>query len=156
MHSMTFQALDFTNYSMISTVLFIIFIGFTFGALVFTGKNKKLKIFVVIGYVISILALLATFIPTSISKNENRDKATANIMQKYDVKSVDWHSSNTTADAAGEVREGKILVVDKTDQQYIFQYSVNKDTSEPTLMDMPIQGGNTPDKAKTASSFLKK
>lgn len=156
MHSMTFQALDFSPYPTICMVLFIVFMIFTFSTLVFTGKNKKLKFFVGIGYGLSVIALFASFIPLATQTNENKDKATANIMQKYDVKSVEWESSNTTANPMGEVRDGKLLVSDKTDQQYIFQYSINKDSSEPTLKDMPIQGGANIDKAKTANSLLKK
>lgn len=90
----------------------------------------------------------------------NRKAGTENIMQKYDVKDVLWTSPQTKVapnlkpDYENTKRE---LVVETNDEKkYIFLYSLNKETFEPTLEDMAIPSGGSEKESISAKSLLKK
>ena len=91
---------------------------------------------------------------------ENQAKATQNIMQKYDVKKVDWNSSQTTASptlraGSSSKLKNEIVVEANNGKTYLFTYNLNKDTSEPTLGNMPIPAGSNQNDALNADDLLK-
>lgn len=155
---MTFQALDFTNYALFASISFLtMLVGlglFLVFMTVTNSKPKRVSSLLISG--LGLIAMVIFVVLSNVSSNVNKDFATANIMQKYDVKSVEWDSIKTTANPLGEIKEGEILLTANNDERYVFQYKVDEKTSEPTLLDMPIQGGNTVDKEKSAEALLKK
>ena len=91
---------------------------------------------------------------------ENQAKATQNIMQKYDVKKVDWSSSQTTASptlrsGSSSKPKNEIVVEANNGKTYLFTYNINKETSEPTLGNMPIPAGSNQNDALNAEDLLK-
>jgi hypothetical protein len=81
--------------------------------------------------------------------------ATDNLKLKYDIRNADWNSLDTTA-APKDVSGGNNLIIEGNDgKTYVFKYKVNLQTGEPTLGDMPIAGGSSPQDAVTAVSLLK-
>ena len=157
---MTFQALDFAPYGILMIpflAAFIFSIGFFMASLAQPEDFKiKTRIFIIIAFVVSIFAFAVWGFAYVNSIDENQKKATANLTQKYDVKNVDWESKDATVGPLGNRKDGKIILTANNGERYIFQYSVNKDTYEPTLTDMPIIGGNNAGKEKSAESLLKK
>lgn len=114
-----------------------------------------------------IFGLISIFVTGGITMNHNHDAsihnkkiATDNIMQKYDVKDVDWDSPQTKAisnlGANGDERSRELVVETKDGKKYIFLYSVKKDSSEPTLDDMAVPSGGTNNESVSAKSLLKK
>lgn len=159
---MVFISLDFTPYrTMMGAVLFggiilsvIVFVI----ALSLQGKTKVADYLGITSLVMIVLTAVVglTYSTLDHSANKaNETKATQNIMQKYDVKDVNWKSFETNARADGETPDGKILLSTNNGNEYIFKYEVDPKTSEPTLKNMPIQGGNTADKDASAESLLK-
>lgn len=155
---MTFQALDFTPFTLISMPFILAFLILSAIAMVeaLHKSSRKRKIWVFSAYTVSIIIVAFLSITSNNVNNENKEKAVANIAQKYDIKDVNWDSKNTIGGPLGTRKEGTILLTTNNGEQYVFQYKVNKETSEPTLIDMPIQGGNTVDKEKSAEALLKK
>lgn len=96
-------------------------------------------------------------------EKKNYAIATQNIQTKYDVKSVEWHDSETdtyithTGDENfKEPRDRNHLVIQaQNGKKYVFKYKVNLETGEPTLEDMPIPGGSKPDEVISAASLEK-
>lgn len=167
---MNFEPLNLTlpDYNAAATIC-IVFITCALASLVgiiaflATGVSVKKKI---IGTVI-LLAALTGFAFTAINVNNdfnqsvrdynayNKKTATDNLMKKYNVKEVNWDSSDTTVGTLSTSGDGDLRVVLQDDSKYIFKYRVNKDNSEPFLEDMPIRGGTVPASAVTAKSLLK-
>lgn len=91
---------------------------------------------------------------------ENQVKATQNIMQKYDVKKVDWNSSQTTANptlrsGSSSKPKNEIVVEANNGKAYLLTYNLNKETSEPTLGNMPISAGTSQNDMLNADDLLK-
>lgn len=118
--------------------------------------------------VAAVAALLVWGWASFLNHNGEVDKynygiATQNIQTKYDVKSVDWKDSETTAHYAHtgkeptkEYRDKNHLVVEtQSGKKYVFKYKVNLETYEPILEDMPLPGGSKPDEAVSAASLEK-
>jgi len=91
-----------------------------------------------------------------VANGSNEDKATQNLMEKYDIQKVRWDAPETQANPVSVDREENLLVESGNGQLYVFKYTVSKETSEPILKNMPIQGGNAPDKSTTAEALLRK
>lgn len=155
---MTFQPLDFTNYLGIFGIFFLLFpfaIAFSIVVAVMPTSRKK-RIATYSSFLLITALLIITGMTNINIGNDNKEKATTNLAQKYEVKDVNWKSVDTTADPLGTVKEGKVLLTANNGEKYVFQYEINPETSEPKLVDMPIQGGNTVDKEKSAETLLKK
>ena len=90
----------------------------------------------------------------------NRKLGTENIMQKYDVKDVLWTSPQTKVspnlkpDYNNTKRE--LVVETNDDKKYIFLYSLDQKTFEPTLEDMAVPSGSNEASNVSAKSLLKK
>ena len=90
----------------------------------------------------------------------NRTAGTENIMQKYDVKDVLWASPQTKVspnlkpDYNNTNRE--LVVETNDDKKYIFLYSIDQKTFEPTLEDMAVPSGGSEANNVSAKSLLKK
>ena len=147
---MTFEALDLTHYDYIA--LGLLLPTFIFGGYqIATGKKLYLIGMLVFGVTLCGLILHVQFNV----KPDTQQKAAANISKKYDVKEVLWNAKQTTATAANQ-RADETLVVELNDgAKYVFNYKIDKATSEPTLSDLPIQGGSNTDKVKSANDILK-
>lgn len=91
------------------------------------------------------------------AQDSNEKVAAQNIMKKYDVKEVDWDSQQTRASATQSFKdEGNELVLTANNgKNYVFIYDLNKETSEPTLKDMPIAGGTDSGNILSAEDLLK-
>lgn len=155
---MTYQALDYTPFTVISIPFILAFLILSAITMVevLHKTSRKRKIWIISAYLTSVLFVAFFGITGNNVNSANENKALANIAQKYDVKSVEWKSKTSTVGPLGDKKEGKILLTANNDEQYVFQYKADPNTSEPTLKDMPIQGGNTVDKEKSADSLLKK
>lgn len=125
---MTFQALDFTLYGLLAIPFAIATPIFGAFAVVITAKTstRKEKIVTYGGLAIAVIMSAIFGLMNLHTINENREKATSNIAQKYDVKEVDWKSPNTTTGPLGTTREGKILLTANNGEKYVFQYEVKK------------------------------
>lgn len=66
----------------------------------------------------------------------------SNIMQKYDVKNVEYDFSpyQTLPTYTGEQR---VVVETKDGKRVIFNLKQSEDTNEPTLRDLPVESGQT-------------
>ena len=161
---MNFANLDFTSYSTcwIWFLAILLISGFSLiWSIEQTGpKESKLKkVIAVISAGLIVMVIVATIVLTVTRINiadENIKTATQNITAKYELKEVHWKAAETSAHPTDVQEEGSLLVETSNGQQYIFKYSVDEETSEPTLKNMPIQGGDSPDKSTTAEALLKK
>lgn len=114
-------------------------------------------------YLVAVALMISSFVTfcvmlviNQVSDGFNEDKATQNLTEKYDIQRVLWDAPETQANPVGVDREDDLLVEAGNGQLYVFKYSVDKESSEPTLKNMPIQGGNTPDNSTTAEALLRK
>lgn len=170
---MNFAQLDYTQYNFIafligfgvpSLLLIIFMVSFE----KYRNKHKvsartEGKIFGIVFISLVAVALVGVLGGENHMNNvlkDNQAKAEQNIMKKYDVKDVEWDSEQTKAtptlaeDSKGKASNELVLVADDG-KAYLFRYDLNKETSEPTLKDMPIAGGSTPEDAVSADSLLK-
>lgn len=127
-----------------------------------TGKQEGIYL----GAIFAILVAISFGLVASIMNHsnnilaENQAKATQNIMQKYDVKKVDWNSSQTTSSptlhsGSSSKPKNEIVVEANNGKTYLFTYNLNKETSEPTLGNMPIPAGVNQNDALNADDLLK-
>jgi len=123
---------------------------------VFMYFELPMVIFPVSVLAVIMVSVLCTFLIVSPKVEANTLKATHNLELKYDIKDVLWDDPRTTASYDSQHSNQQVVVVANNDQRYVFDYTMNLDTSEPTLTDPPIQGGATPDNATTAEILLKK
>lgn len=97
---------------------------------------------------LAFLGLVAAAIPVAvifgIAGGEKNDVASANlkqnIMQKYDVQDVDYTFSPYQTNPRATY-EQRVLIETKEGKRVIFMLEQNQDTSEPTLLDVPIEAG---------------
>ena len=90
---------------------------------------------------------------------KNQVIGSENILKKYDVKEVLWQDPQThvSPSIAKEWKKNRELVVrTNDDKKYIFLYSVDKKTSEPTLDDTAAPSGGSEANNVSAKSLLKK
>lgn len=156
---MNYEALNTTSYLPIAFIFAVFFMA-TVATFVASDSGifftKPWSYIAGISAVIFLGAAVAFAFMGDTVNNKNQEVATQNIMNKYEVKEVEWESQNTTSRPDGSTKEGTLLVTGNDGGRYVFQYEMNANTGEPTLKDMPIQGGNTPDKAKSSDALLKK
>lgn len=156
---MVFEALDFTSFDGILFGFIAAAIVLWFALLIvcdLLGISGAGFGFLSLG----MLLALGFFASVAVSPAEdvtqaNKVKAAENLKAKYNVKDVLWDDPKTTAASDNQSENEKVVVLGENDQRYIFDYIVTKETSEPTLIDLPIQGGATPDSATTAKALLK-
>lgn len=86
--------------------------------------------------------------------NHNVEISQENLLSKYKLKDVNWTAIETTASPVSESGNETLLVEAQDGRSYIFKYRVDRNTSEPFLKDMPINGGDAPKEAVTAESLL--
>lgn len=173
---MTFVALDYTDPTLwgfiagmgIPTMLLIVsFIVLEslrkkFRNKPLTGKQEGIYLGATFAVLVAISFGLVSLIMNH-SNNvlaENQVKATQNLMQKYDIKKVDWNSSQTTANptlrsGSSSKPKNEIVVEANNGKSYLFTYNINKETSEPTLGNMPIPAGSNQNDALNADDLLK-
>lgn len=89
------------------------------------------------------------------SDENHKTVATDNLKLKYDIKDANWDSKDTTAMPKNVSGENNLIIEGNDGKTYVFKYKVNLETGEPTLGDMPIAGGSSPQDAVTAESLLK-
>lgn len=171
---MNFAPLDFNNYGLLAFFfcfgLPIFLLGFSALTIHFVKvrKEKQGKDFSGDHYIVFVFAAAVVFavgaaitfkVISFTSMGSNEKLATQNIMQKYDVKSIDWHGMQTTAAPVldfDENHKGNELVVQANNgKNYVFIYEINHETSEPTLKDMPTPGGSNESVALSANDLLK-
>ena len=147
---MNYQHIDSTPY--LHILMAILFLGMIVFCIIALRKPNKYAV----GFIaLSILAAMAlTFHMDYNVRPQAQRTAEANIMKKYDVKKVLWDNEETTAGPASD--GGEEIVVEANDgKQYVFGYAVNQETYEPTLSNMPIRGGDIPNKAINAETLIK-
>lgn len=161
---MKYAALDFTNYGIISAILFlsamvVLLIGI--GSSLYFEKKKREKVSnftmfaaLPIAALLIIGSVVSLFHMGNVNRH-NKELATQSLMAKYDLKSVDWDDRRTRVSEVSESGDSNLVVTSQDNQRYIFNYVMDHQTSEPTLLNMPIEGGKTPDRATTAEALLK-
>ena len=161
---MKYAALDFTNYGTITAVLFFVAMVLFLIAIATSAqldKKKRVKASMAVlftGLGLAVVLLIGSVISLVHMGNvntHNRELATQSLMEKYDLKSVDWDDFRTKANEVSSSGDRNIVVTSQENQRYIFNYVMDHKTSEPTLLNMPIEGGKTPDRATTAEALLK-
>lgn len=170
---MNFSPLDYTNYNALAFIFGFglpVILMIAFMVFIEKQRNKKqfndaieLKLFGAGMIGLIVLALVGVFAGENHVVNvlkDNQFKATQNIIQKYEVKDVRWDSQQTTASPVlAADKDGKtnneIVILAKNGKSYVFLYELNKETSEPTLKDMPISGGSNIEDSTDAESLLK-
>lgn len=161
---MTYSPLNYTHYDLLAGILFTVCLlsiaaGILFYAILLTQNKmgqltKMVTVFSgVIG--LSLIGSIGLFIADEETNHANQTIATKNLSQKYEFKDILWQNPETTAYANGHIRDGRIVLLTKDGQEKSFIYTVNPQTHEPTLSDLPIQGGAYPDKVKSANDILK-
>lgn len=83
----------------------------------------------------------------------NQSAATENLKKKYTLNDVEWLADETTAEPYQTDSYGNLVVVDEQGQRIVFKYKANRETGEPLLSNMPVQGGSVP--GVTAESLEK-
>lgn len=161
---MKYAALDFTHYAIISAILFfaamiVLLIGIAVSLHLEHKKREKASNFTLFTAlpitVLLIIVSIFTMVHMGNVNSHNRELATQSLMEKYDLKSVDWDDSRTRTNEVSDSGDRNIVVTSQNNQRYIFNYMMDHKTSEPTLLNMPIEGGKTPDRATTAEALLK-
>lgn len=160
---MDFTPIDFTPYLMIAgfaglgtSIFGLVWVCATDG--VKKPYPKDRKPWIVIGATLSILFLLVTILSSVLAVragDSNKENATANILQKYNLSEVLWDARQTKVYPTDDDGDRQILVETKDEQRYIFHYRVDRETGEPTLYDMPIEGGKAPEEAVSIRSLIK-
>lgn len=159
---MNFIALDFTDYTQANIIWSggAILVGWIFTFVIselFQSKKKnkdkkpkRTETSIMVALVVAMfLGLGASAIANTRawdSYANNKDIASENILKKYDVKEVLWKDPQTKASPSveGEDKKNHELVVrTNNDKKYIFLYSVDKKTSEPTLDDIALPSGSS-------------
>lgn len=172
---MNFTALDFTNYdqAMLIWAGGAVFVGWILSFIIFDliqskgktkeeasqGTNTAFAIALAFGMVCGVGTGIAVNKQNWDSYAKNQVIGSENIMKKYDVKEVLWQDSQTkvTPSIEKEWKKNRELVVrTNDDKKYIFLYSVDKKTSEPTLEDMAVPSGSNESNNVSAKSLLKK
>ena len=167
---MTFQALDFTNYSqsmMIGAVVVSLVVWILSFAILNLSQSKdktdaEANIALVVALGFGIMCGLGTAVIVNSqgwdAYGKNQVVASENIMKKYDVKEVLWQDPQTKAipSIGKESKQNRELVIKTNDdKKYVFIYSADQKTSEPTLEDTASQSGDTSENRVSASSLLK-
>lgn len=168
---MNFHPLDYTNYNLLG---FLLIIGsmivfplllWAVKAVVFKKKEMSDKVYdtwLGVGFLgIVAAAIVAAAISSMLGHNaeaSNKFYAAQNIMQKYDVKDVQWDSKQTRTSPIALERDAgnEIVLTANNGKSYVFIYELNTSTSEPTLKDMPIAGGSPTSNNLSADDLLKK
>ena len=172
---MNFTALDFTNYNQASLIWAggVAVGGWIISFIIFDliqskGKTKEeasngTNVAFIVALVFGMFLGLGTGIAVNSqswnSYAKNQEIGSENILKKYDVKEVLWQDSQTkvTPNIEKERKKNRELVVrTNDDKKYIFLYSVDKKTSEPTLEDMAVPSGSNEASNVSAKSLLKK
>lgn len=172
---MNFTALDFTNYdqAMLIWAGGAIFAGWILAFIIFdliqskgktkeeaaNGTNIAFAIALAFGMVCGVGTGLLVNKQNWDSYAKNQEIGSENILKKYDVKEVLWQDSQTkvTPSIEKEWKKSRDLVVrTNDDKKYVFIYSVDKKTSEPTLGDVAAPSGSNDTTNVSAKSLLKK
>lgn len=161
---MKYAALDFTNYGVIGAILFFggmitILAGIFLSLYLEKKKHEKASMVSLFsGFSVGALIIIASLSMLGVVmnvNNHNREIATQSLLEKYNLKSVDWDDQRSRANEVSNSGDRNIVVTTHDNQRYIFNYVMDHQTSEPTLLNMPIEGGKTPDRATTAEALLK-
>lgn len=116
--------------------------------------SKMVSIFsAVIG--ISLVGSIGLYIADEETNYANQTIAIKNLSAKYEFQEILWRNPETTAYANGHIREGRIVLLTQEGKEQSFIYTVNQETSEPTLTNIPIRGGAASEQAVTAESLQK-
>lgn len=169
---MTYDALNYTNYDLVGLafctiipITLLIITVFVYKRIAdkkgLTGEqDRTIDVFGAGIFAAIILGIIIGGIVGAVgagAQDSNEQLAKQNIMKKYDVKEVDWDSKQTRASATQNFKdEGNELVLTANNgKNYVFIYELNKETSEPTLKDMPIAGGTDSSDLLSAEDLLK-
>lgn len=87
--------------------------------------------------------------------SRNMEIASQNLIKKYDVSKVYWHSGESNTSISSTEAKNNVLVETANSQQYIFRYRIDPQTNEPFLVNMPVRGGDTPTAPVNADSLLR-
>lgn len=162
---MTYQAINFSTFPQVVSILAIVFCGGVFALFMYflydkkfvNVKNKEIinKIFIVL-LIISAVILLAAIITDGLVKKDNREKAAENIIAKYNIEKVilnDYRSS-AYGDGTTKRNEPTFLVI-INGEEHVYRYEVNRETSEPTLKDVEQHSGRQTASGPLAETLVK-
>lgn len=147
-----------TNIILIIFFLIGIILFISFLITMSTASNAVVTTLCVLSiFTLSIFLGLSIHERSEMNKSDGIHKtvATENLKLKYDIKSANWNSNDTTAMPKNVSGENNLIIEGNDGKTYVFKYKVNLETGEPTLGNMPIAGGSSPQDAVTAESLLK-
>lgn len=159
---MEYSPLNYTHYDLFAGVLLALCLGVLLMGIivnvVLIVQHQKEKQQTAMRWfsgltVLLLIASFATFILDEQTDYANQKVAEQNISQKYDVKDVLWQNSETTAYSNGHIKDGKLIVLTQENTEVPFIYTVNPQTHEPLLADIPA---TTNEHHISAESLVKK
>lgn len=148
-------------FGIIASVIALVLIFVIAAAMKMDAKkaDSLIWISVVAGIVVGVISGFVLVDKEAKAIEHNKKAGAENIMEKYDIKAVLWSSPQTNAipNLEPKWKTGREVVVEaKNGVKYIFLYELNKETSEPTLVDMAVPGGSNDLPAVNADSLLKR
>lgn len=135
---MAFAALDFTDYShiiakIIIGVLITLFINYF---IAWFSDGLSYFIFAMV-LMFTAWGIVTTHVNSQTVYEENAVKAQSNLTQKYNILDASWESLKTPTRRDDSDAEGGVLVLAGDGKEYKFQYVVDEETCEPTLITSP-------------------
>lgn len=162
---MTYQSINFSPATQIFCVIALVLCGTVFALFCYFNYDKKFaevkdktkanKVFVVL-FIITATGVLAATLTDFAIKKDNRNKAAENIITKYNIEKVIWNDYRATAygDGLAKRSEPNVLVV-VNNEQHVYRYEVNRETSEPTLKPVGEYSGRRTPPGPPPESLLK-
>lgn len=162
---MTYQAINFSIFPQVFSVLAIVFCGGVFALFMYFLYDKKFanvknkekinKVFIIL-LIISAVILLVAVINDGLVKKNNREKAAENILVKYNIQKVvlNDYRSGAYGDGSTKRNEPTFLVI-INGEEHVYRYEVNHETSEPTLKDINNPPGKQTAPGPPADTLVK-
>ena len=162
---MTYQSINFSIFPQVLSVLAVVFCGGVFALFMYflydkrfanvKNKDKINKAFIVL-LIISAVILLVAIFTDGIVKNDNRKKAAANIIAKYNIEKVILNDYRSGAYGDGSTkRNDPTFLVLVNGEEHVYRYEVNRETSEPTLKDVEQHSGRQTTPGPLAETLVK-
>lgn len=162
---MTYQPINFSFFPQLFFIIAYAFCGGTFALFMyflydkkFTNvKNKdKINKRFIITLILAAALVVAALITEIVIKAQNRDIATHNILAKYNIQKIIWNDYRSSAYGDGSVkRNDPTLLVLVNNEEHVYRYEVNHETSEPTLIDVSQHSGKQTTPGPKAETLLK-
>lgn len=162
---MQYQPIDFTAVPQIAWIIAMVCAGAAISGLSLinfgskdTPKKRKEWLNKVLGILLALsaVAVLSFTVMDLVVKYENKAKAATNILQKYNIQKVIWtdYRASPYGDGSAKRNEPNVLVL-VNNEEHVYRYEVNRETSEPTLKDVTEHSGKQTTPGPKAETLVK-